>query len=44
MDPIFAEEDVPNSQTRFIEINKIYFKDKDIARTKLGDVKPAPAG
>jgi NAD-dependent dihydropyrimidine dehydrogenase PreA subunit len=44
VDAIFAEEDVPTSQTRFIEINKIYFKDKDIARTTLGDVKPAPAG
>ena len=44
VDAIFAEEDVPTSQTRFIEINKIYFKDKDTARAKLGDVKPAPAG
>ena len=44
VDAIFAEEDVPTSQTRFIEINKIYFKDKDTARSKLGDVKPAPAG
>jgi len=43
VDAIFAEEDVPTAQVAFVEINKVYFKDKDIARTKLATVKP-PAG
>jgi ferredoxin len=43
VDAIFAEEDVPTAQVSFVEINKIYFKDKGTARTKLQELKPAPA-
>jgi ferredoxin len=40
VDAIFAEEDVPAAQTPYIEINKLYFKDKDAARGKLDALKP----
>ncbi len=44
VDAIFAEEDVPADQAPYIEINKLYFKDQDGARTKLDALKPrAPA-
>jgi NAD-dependent dihydropyrimidine dehydrogenase PreA subunit len=43
VDAIFAEEDVPTAQVSFVEINKVYFKDKDTARAKLAELKPAPA-
>lgn len=44
VDAIFAEEDVPAAQTPYIEINKLYFKDRDAARVKLDELKPrAPA-
>ena len=32
---IFAEDDVPEDQKRFIEINKLWYTDKDAARAKL---------
>jgi ferredoxin len=32
---IFAEDDVPDDQKRFIEINKLWYSDKDAARAKL---------
>ena len=41
VDAIFAEEDVPTPQVAFIEINKVYFKDRDTARTRVEEVKPA---
>src|SRR5438552_1341116 len=43
VDAIFAEEDVPTSQLAFVEINKVYFKDQDSARSKVDGLKPAPA-
>ena len=44
VDAIFAEEDVPADQGAYIEVNKLYFKDKDAARAKLDELKPrAPA-
>lgn len=32
---IFAEDDVPADQQRFIEINRLWFQDKDAARAKV---------
>ena len=32
---IFAEDDVPDNQKKFIEINALWFKDKDAARAKV---------
>ncbi len=40
VDAIYAEEDVPAPQAPFIQINKIYFKDKAVARTQVDEVKP----
>jgi len=33
---IFAEDDVPDDQKHFIEINKLWYSDKDAARSKVG--------
>jgi NAD-dependent dihydropyrimidine dehydrogenase PreA subunit len=32
---IFAEDDVPADQQRFVEINRLWFQDKDAARAKV---------
>ncbi len=32
---IFAEDDVPDDQQRFIEINRLWYSDKDAARAKV---------
>lgn len=42
VDAIYAEEDVPAAQVSFVDINKVYFKDKAGARTKVDELK-APA-
>ena len=42
VDAIYAEEDVPDTQVAFVDINKVYFKDKALARSQLADVKPPP--
>jgi ferredoxin len=42
VDAIYAEEDVPATQVPFTQINKIYFKDKAVAREQVGGIK-APA-
>ena len=42
VDAIYAEEDVPSAQVSFVDINKVYFKDKGEARTKVDGLK-APA-
>ena len=34
---IFAEDDVPTESTEYIEINALYFKDKDAARKRIND-------
>jgi len=43
VDAIFAEEDVPQTQILFVDINKVYFKDKALARSQVADIKPPPA-
>ena len=40
---IYAEEDVPETQVRFVDINKVYFKDKALARSQLAEIKPPDA-
>jgi ferredoxin len=37
---IFAEEDVPDDQKDYLEIDALYFKDKDGARGKVDARKP----
>ena|SRR2546421_5320882 len=41
VDAIFAEEDVPAQWADYTPLNKDYFKDKDAARTRLEELKPA---
>ncbi|MHB8489904.1 MAG: 4Fe-4S dicluster domain-containing protein [Candidatus Dormibacteria bacterium] len=43
VDAIFAEEDVPEAQIVFVDINKIYFQDKALARSQVAGVKPPVA-
>jgi ferredoxin len=43
VDAIYAEEDVPDTQVAFVDINKVYFKDKALARSQLAEVKPQDA-
>ena len=38
---IFAEEDVPEQWTAYTEIDAEWFKDKDGARAKVNELKPA---
>lgn len=38
---IFAEDDVPGDQDAFKEINVLWFNDKDSARARVGELKPA---
>jgi NAD-dependent dihydropyrimidine dehydrogenase PreA subunit len=38
---IFAEDDVPESQNVYTEIDALWFKDKDAARAKVAALKPA---
>lgn len=38
---IFADDEVPSNQVAFIEINALYFQDKDAARAKTNELKPA---
>ena len=40
VDAIYAEEDVPEAQTAFVDINKVYFKDKALARSQVAEIKP----
>jgi len=40
VDAIFAEEDVPAAQIAYVDINKLYFKDKEGARARLDELKP----
>ncbi|GMU40318.1 MAG: hypothetical protein AMXMBFR23_11840 [Chloroflexota bacterium] len=32
---IFAEDDVPADQQKFVEINRLWYQDKDAARAKV---------
>jgi ferredoxin len=43
VDAIFAEEDVPEAQVLFVDINKVYFKDKALARSQVANIKPPVA-
>ena len=43
VDAIYAEEDVPDTQVRFVDINKVYFKDKALARSQVAEIKPPAA-
>jgi NAD-dependent dihydropyrimidine dehydrogenase PreA subunit len=38
---IFAEDDVPSGQEAYTEIDALWFKDKDAARAKVEELKPA---
>jgi len=40
VDAIFAEEDVPADQQPYIEINRIYFKDRAAARQLVDRLSP----
>ncbi len=51
VDAIYAEEDVPDAQVAFVDINKVYFKDKALARSQVAgdqaagrDLSPRPNG
>jgi ferredoxin len=37
---IYAEDDVPDNLKSFIEINSLWYKDKDAARAKVKEVHP----
>ena len=37
---IFAEEDIPEDQMPYLEIDAEWFSDKDAARKKVDDLKP----
>jgi hypothetical protein len=37
---IFAEDDVPDAQKPFTEINALWYKDKDAARAKVAAIAP----
>ena len=38
---IFAEDDVPPDQAGYTEIDALWFKDKEAARAKVAELKPA---
>jgi len=37
---IFAEEDVPEEQAGYTEVDALWFQDKDGARNKVNELKP----
>jgi len=37
---IYAEEDLPESESVFTEIDALWFRDKDAARAKVNDIVP----
>jgi NAD-dependent dihydropyrimidine dehydrogenase PreA subunit len=37
---IFPLEQVPSEVVRFVEINALWFRDKDAARSAVGELKP----
>src|ERR1700722_14842902 len=43
VDAIYADEDVPKELVAFIDINKVYFIDKQTARSQVGDLKSVTA-
>lgn len=38
---IFAEDDVPENEAGYTEVNVIWFTDKDAARAKVNELTPA---
>ena len=38
---IFAEDDVPDDQTEYTELEVLWFKDKEAARARVNELKPA---
>jgi NAD-dependent dihydropyrimidine dehydrogenase PreA subunit len=38
---IYAEDDVPEGQEAYTEINALWFKDKDAARAKVAEIAPS---
>jgi NAD-dependent dihydropyrimidine dehydrogenase PreA subunit len=38
---IFAEDDVPDDQAEYTELEALWFKDKDAARARVNELKPA---
>lgn len=38
---IFAEDDVPDSQAEYTPVNALWFQDKEAARAKVNELKPA---
>jgi NAD-dependent dihydropyrimidine dehydrogenase PreA subunit len=38
---IFAEDDVPDSQAEWTPVNALWFQDKEAARAKVNELKPA---
>ncbi len=41
VDAIYAEEDVPDAEKAFVDINYLYFKDKAAARARVDELAPA---
>ena len=37
---IFAEDDVPDGQKEYTEIDAVWFKDKDAARARVNELNP----
>ena len=37
---IFAEDDIPDDQKAYIEIDAQWFKDPDAARSQINEIKP----
>jgi ferredoxin len=37
---IFAEDDVPDNMSAYTEINALWYKDKDAARSKVAEIAP----
>jgi NAD-dependent dihydropyrimidine dehydrogenase PreA subunit len=40
VDAIYAEEDVPADQQSYVEINRLYFKDRAGARRRVEELRP----
>lgn len=40
VDAIYAEEDVPPAQQAYLEVNSLYFKDREAARRRVDDLQP----
>ena len=44
VDAIYPEEELPDSWSNYIEINRIYFDNKALARLQIDQRKPVPPG